>query len=82
MESGSERSIRLLGPCRIRDFTVIAQIFVLLTVIFVSLVNISISEKDREVFIPLLSWSIGVLIPFPYDFLGRRHRANAQEQQP
>ena len=82
MESSSERSIHFLGPCRVRDITAIAQLFVLLTLIIVSLVNISITEKNRELFITLLSWATGVLLPSPYDFLRRRHRVNAQEQQP
>jgi len=82
MESGSERSVHLLGPCRMRELTVIVQLFVLLTIIIVSLVNISITEKNRELFIALLTSATGVLLPSPYDFLRRRHRANAQEQQP
>ena len=76
MENGSERSVHLLGPCRVRELTVIAQIIVLLTIIVVSLVNISISEKNRELFIPLLSYAIGVLLPSPAGnalFGRRRH---------
>ena len=76
MESGSERSIHLLGPCRVRELTVIAQLLVLLIVIIVSLVNISITEKNRELFIPLLTWAAGVLLPSPSGhvlFRRRRH---------
>jgi len=80
MESGSERSIRLLGPCRIREITVLAQLFALLTIIIVSLVNISLSDSRKELFIPLLTWAAGVLLPAPHEFLGRRHSTHSKEQ--
>ncbi len=80
MESGSARSVNLLGPCRVREILVIAQVFALLTIIIVSLVNISLTERRNELFFPLLTWAVGVLLPAPYEFPRRRPPANAQEQ--
>ena len=67
----SERSIHFLGPCRVRQVLFLAQIFTLLTIIAVSLINLSLGGSER-LFLPLLFWAAGVLLPAPQNELFRR----------
>jgi len=67
----SERSIHLLGPCRARQLLYLAQILTLLTIIGVSLINLTLGASER-LFLPLLFWAAGVLLPAPQNELFRR----------
>lgn len=80
METASDRSIRLLGPCRVRELVMFTQLLALMLIIVSSLLNLSLSDSHRELFVALLSWAAGVLLPSPHEFHRRRSGTYTQEQ--